>query len=282
MKEDRKSSNWSEFYSEFINRNIGLVSVEEQERIRTAKVAVLGVGGLGGPLVEQLVRVGCERLSICDNGKFEVSNLNRQICFKEDIGKFKIDVTEIRLKKINPNIEVIKSQDFDSSSALALLKDVSLAVLTLDDPIVSIVIARECFRRKIPLLESWGIPFLWAWWFTAENLDYETCYGFKTKKLTVDEITNSPETVFDIRVKVLDKLRQFPEVQERYNREKGTIQGMASGKLPFVSIAPIIRITASYLAYEAIFTGIIKAKKMVLAPTIIGYDYFNMKEINFE
>ena len=57
---------------------------------------------------------------------------------------------------------------------------------------------------------------------------------------------------------------------------------MASGKLPFVSIAPIIRITASYLAYEAIFTGIIKAKKMVLAPTIIGYDYFNMKEINFE
>jgi hypothetical protein len=132
------------------------------------------------------------------------------------------------------------------------------------------------------LLESWGIPFLWAWWFTAENLDYETCYGFKTKRLTVDEITNSPEIVFDIRVKVLDKLRQFPEVQERYNREKGTIQGMASGKLPFVSIAPIIRITASYLAYEAIFTGIIKAKKMVLAPTVIGYDYFNMKEINLE
>ncbi len=282
MKEDRKSSNWSEFYSEFINRNIGLVSVEEQERIRTAKVAVLGVGGLGGPLAEQLVRAGCERLSICDNGKFEISNLNRQICFEEDVGKFKIDVTEIRLKKINPNVEVIKSREFDSSNASALLKDASLAVLTLDDPIVSIVIARECFRRKIPLLESWGIPFLWAWWFTAENLDYETCYGFKTKRLTVDEITNSPEIVFDIRVKVLDKLRQFPEVQERYNREKGTIQGMASGKLPFVSIAPIIRITASYLAYEAIFTGIIKAKKMVLAPTVIGYDYFNMKEINLE
>jgi len=282
MKEDRKSSNWSDFYSEFINRNIGLVSVEEQERIRTAKVAVLGVGGLGGPLAEQLVRAGCERLSICDNGKFEISNLNRQICFEEDVGKFKIDVTEIRLKKINPNVKVIKSWEFDSSNASALLKDASLAVLTLDDPIVSIVIARECFRRKIPLLESWGIPFLWAWWFTAENLDYETCYGFKTKNLTVDEITNSPEIVFDIKVKVLDKLRQFPEVQKRYNREKGTIQGMASGKLPFVSIAPIIRITASYLTYEVIFAGIIKAKEMVLAPTIIGYDYFNMKEINLE
>lgn len=282
MKEDRKSSNWSEFYSEFINRNIGLVSVEEQEKIRTAKVAVLGVGGLGGPLAEQLVRAGCERLSMCDNGKFEISNLNRQICFEEDIGKFKIDVAEIRLKKINPDVEVIKSRGFDSSSASALLKDASLAVLTLDDPIVSIAIARECFIRKIPLLESWGIPFLWAWWFTAENLDYETCYGFKTKKLTVDEIINSPEIVFDIKVKVLDKLRQFPEIQERYNREKGTIQGIASGKLPSVSFAPVVRMTASYLAYEAIFAGIIKAKTMVLAPAVIGYDYFNMKEINLE
>ena len=191
-------------------------------------------------------------------------------------------VTEIHLKKINPNVKVIKSREFDPSSALTLLKDVSIAVLTLDDPIVSIVIARECFKRKIPLLESWGIPFLWAWWFTAENLDYETCYGFKTKKLTVDEITNSPEIVVDIKVKVLDKLRQFPEVQERYNREKGTIRGIASGKLPFVSIAPVVRITASYLAYEVIFAGIIKAKEMVLAPTITGYDYFNMKEINLE
>jgi DNA-binding Lrp family transcriptional regulator len=221
-------------------------------------------------------------LSICDNGKFEVSNLNRQICFEEDVGKFKIEVTEIRLKKINPKVEVIKSREFDSSNVSALLKDVSLAVLTLDDPIVSIAIARECFKRKIPLLESWGIPFLWAWWFTAEGVDYETCYGFKTKKLTVDEITNSPEIVFDIKLKVLNKLRQFPEVQERYNREKGTIRGIASGKLPFVSIAPVVRITASYLAYEAIFAGIIKAKKMVLAPRVIGYDYFNMKEINLE
>jgi hypothetical protein len=282
MKEDRKSSNWSKFYSEFINRNIGLVSVKEQEKIRTAKVAVLGVGGLGGPLAEQLVRAGCERLSICDNGKFEVSNLNRQICFEEDVGKFKIDVTEIRLKKINPNVEVIKSRDFDSSSASALLKDASLAVLTLDDPIVSIIIARECFRKEIPLLESWGIPFLWAWWFTLENLDYETCYGFKTKKLTIEEISNTPEIVFDIKVKVLDKLRQFPEIQERYNREKGTIKGIASGKLPSVSFVPIIRMTASYLAYEAIYAGIIKAKTMVLAPTVIGYDYFNMKEINLK
>jgi len=282
MKKSRIHKNWSEFYSEFINRNIGLVSVEEQEIIRTSKVAVLGMGGLGGSLSEQLVRVGCEHLSICDNGVFEVSNLNRQICFQKDIGKQKIDVSESRLKQINPDVEIIKALEFNSNTVQSLLKGIKLAVLTLDDPIVSIYIARECLKREIPLLEAWGIPFLWAWWFTTENPDYETCYGFTTKGLTLEEITNSPEITFSIRVKILDKLKQFPEVQDRYNREEGTIKGLASGKLPFVSIAPVVRLTASYLAYETIYAGIIKAKKMSLAPTVLAYDYFKMKSLQLK
>ena len=156
MKKSRKHENWSEFYSEFINRNVGLVSVVEQETIRNSKVAVLGVGGLGGPLAEQLVRSGCEHLSICDNGTFEVSNLNRQICFEEDLGKFKVDVTEVQLKKINSNVTVNKAKEFNSDTASDLLKDISLAVLTLDDPIVSIYIARECLERKLGGFHTYG------------------------------------------------------------------------------------------------------------------------------
>jgi len=279
MKKSRKHENWSEFYSEFINRNIGLVSVEEQELIRTSKVAVLGVGGLGGPLSEQLVRAGCEHLSICDNGVFEISNLNRQICLQEDIYKRKIDVLESRLKQINQDAEIIKALEFDSNAVQNLLKDVDIAVLTLDDPIVSIYIARECFKRKIPLLEAWGIPYLWAWWFTPDSVDYETCYGFNTNNLTLEEIKNSPEIEIDIKARVLAKIRQFPEVDDRYNREKGTVKELESGKLPFVSIAPVVRLTASYLAYETIYAGIIKAKKMSLAPTVLAYDYFKMRTI---
>jgi len=279
MKKSRKHENWSEFYSEFINRNIGLVSVEEQELIRTSKVAVLGVGGLGGPLSEQLVRAGCEHLSICDNGVFEISNLNRQICLQEDIYKRKIDVLESRLKQINQDAEIIKALEFDSNAVQNLLKDVDIAVLTIDDPIVSIYIARECFKRKIPLLEAWGIPYLWAWWFTTDSVDYETCYDFNTKNLTLEEIKNSPEIEIDIKARVLAKIRQFPEVDDRYNREKGTVKELESGKLPFVSIAPVVRLTASYLAYETIYAGIIKAKKMSLAPTVLAYDYFKMRTI---
>lgn len=279
MKKNRTHANWSEFYSEFISRNIGLVSVEEQEIIRTSKVAVLGMGGLGGPLAEQLVRSGCEHLAICDKEKFDTSNLNRQVCLEGDLGKLKTDVCAERFRKINPSVEIDKSNEFTLETAKLLLKNSKVAVLTLDDPIVSIHIARECLERRIPLLEAWGIPYLWAWWFTPESVDYETCYGFNTKNLSIDEISSSPEISFDIKLKILDKLKQFPEVQDRYNREKGTIQGIASGKLPFVSIAPVVRLTASYLAYETIYAGVIKVKEMNLAPNIHAFDYFRMKSI---
>jgi len=279
MVGNRTHKNWTLFYSKFINRNIGLVSIEEQEKIRNTSVAIFGVGGLGGPLVEELARSGCENISICDNGTFKVSNLNRQLCFKEHIGKFKVDILENLLKKINPNIEVNKTLEVSELNVSNILKHVSLAVLTLDDPVISILIARECLKMKIPLLESWGIPYLWAWWFTPQGIDYESCYGFNTKKISINNIRDSKENVTNIKMKIFNKLLQFPGIRERYDREKGTVKSLLSGKIPFVSFAPIVRMTASFLTFEIIFSGIIKAKKMILAPNVLGYDYIKMRPI---
>ena len=101
MYDKRRNAKWSENYWNQIKRNIGLVSLSEQEEIRKKKIAILGVGGLGGPIAEQLIRVGCENITICDNDKFELTNLNRQLCMKEDIGHNKIDVIEKLLKRIS-------------------------------------------------------------------------------------------------------------------------------------------------------------------------------------
>lgn len=275
----RTHKNWSSFYSNFINRNIGLVSIEEQEKIRNFSIAVFGVGGLGGTLAEELTRTGCEHISLFDNGTFEVSNLNRQLCYKEDIGRFKVEVIEKYLKKINPDIIINKALEITENNISNVLKNISLAVLTLDDPVTSILIARECLKMKIPLLESWGIPYLWAWWFTPQSIDYETCYGFNTKKISIDKIGNSKEIITEIKMKIFDKLLQFPGIRELYNREKGTSDRLLSGKLPFVSFAPVVRMTASYLAFEVIFSGIIKSKKMIMAPNVLGFDYVKMRPI---
>ncbi|MFX0074920.1 MAG: ThiF family adenylyltransferase [Candidatus Hermodarchaeota archaeon] len=282
MNTRRDYRGWNAFYSEFISRNIGLVSMEDQEKIRNSSIAIFGIGGLGGSLAEELTRTGCEHIKICDNGVFEVSNLNRQLCSRDDIGKYKVDVVETLLKKINPGINVKKEYEVNKTNISNILESTTLVALTLDDPITSILIARECLNYKIPMIESWGIPYLWVWWFTHESIDYESCYGFQTNEKSIDSLLSDPKLLGDIKSKVFKLITQFPEIRERYSREKNIVEKMASGELPFVSFAPIVRITASYLAFEIVFSGITQLKRMELAPNINGYDYFSMKPIKFK
>ena len=159
---------WSNSYWERVTRNIGPITFQEQEIIRTSRVAVLGVGGLGGPLAENLVRSGCQDLVICDFDVFDESNLNRQICTIEDIGKRKIDVMAEFLRKIDPEVAIKKFFKITERNIDAVLESVKVVALTLDDPATSIFIARECRKRGIPMVESWGVPFLLTWWFTLD------------------------------------------------------------------------------------------------------------------
>jgi len=282
MFEKRRSQNWTDSYWNRIKRNIGIIKIQEQEKLRESSITIFGMGGLGGPVAEQLIRSGIENISICDNKIFEESNLNRQICTRTDIGKYKVDVTEDLLRKINSEITVYKYYEISEKNILKLLRNASISVLTLDDSVASILIARECLKRNIPLLESWGLPYLWAWWFTSKSIDYETCYGFNTYEMTINEIKQSEEILLNMKKRVFNMMQQFPSIAEIYDREEGTVKGLLTGQLPFVSLAPIVRIIASYLSFEVIFSGILKIKQMILAPNIIGYDYIRMKPINFK
>ncbi|GAG61631.1 unnamed protein product, partial [marine sediment metagenome] len=190
MFTNQKLESWSDLYWEHVVRNIGPITYEEQETIRISRVAVLGVGGLGGPLAENLVRAGCQDLIICDFDVFDESNLNRQICTTDDLGKRKIDVVEAFLQKIDPEISVRKFFKITQQNIDEVLEGVKVIALTLDDPVTSIFIAREAQKREIPMIESWAVPFLYTWWFTPDSVDYEECYGLETKKFDYFELSN--------------------------------------------------------------------------------------------
>ena len=271
---------WSELYSEHIGRNIGLLSTTDQEELRTTRVAIMGTGGLGGPLAEQLIRAGCERIIICDNDTYDSSNLNRQLCTLEDIGKFKVDILEQFLLKINPNLKIRKFYEVTTKNISNILDKVSITCLTLDDPIASILIARECRMRNIPMLETWGIPYLFAWWFTPKSINYEKCYGFNTSGLTIEQIRQSTDQKITSNLKFISLLFELPGLKSTYNREPGMIEKMLSGQIPGRTIAPIIRLNASYLAITVIYAGILKLKKMTLAPKLVGYDYLKDKPVD--
>lgn len=282
MFEKKKIKQWSNSYWNQINRNIGLIKIIEQEKIRKTIIGVFGVGGLGGPLVEQLIRMGCENLKICDNKKYEESNLNRQICTRKDLGCYKVDHLENYAEKINPEVQIQKYYNINEENIYDILKNTKIACLTLDDPIISILVSRACKKNKIPMIEAWAIPYLCTWWFDQKSIDYEACYGLKTKDMTITQIIKSKKVSSGIKKAILTKLLQFPGIKDIYDREKGTVEGMLSGLLTLRSLSPIVRINASFIAFDIIYTGILKLKPKILAPNVNGYDYLRMKPIKFE
>lgn len=96
---------WPKEYFSTIERQIGIFSFEDQEKIKNTHIGALGCGG-ASPVVEILVRLGCENITICDKDKWVFSNLGRTVCRFKDIGKYKVDTVKELAKSINPNVKI--------------------------------------------------------------------------------------------------------------------------------------------------------------------------------
>ncbi|MBU0683946.1 MAG: ThiF family adenylyltransferase [Candidatus Omnitrophica bacterium] len=97
----------NDFYEQMVERNIGVISEKEQERLRNACVAVAGCGGIGGLSAEQLVRIGVGHVKIADPDTFAVHNLSRQSgSTSANIGQNKADVLGRHFKSINPTMQL--------------------------------------------------------------------------------------------------------------------------------------------------------------------------------
>ena len=136
-----------------------IVGNENLTLLNKKTVLVLGCGGVGGYVVESLVRSGIGKLIICDFDKIDITNINRQIiALDSTIGKLKVDVLENRIKDINPNCEVIKISDFIDNSNLDLLfnYDIDYFVDACDTMTTKKGVIRECIKRGIPFISSMG------------------------------------------------------------------------------------------------------------------------------
>lgn len=84
-----------------------LVGKDGMEKLSNSHVAVFGIGGVGGYVVEALVRSGVSKFDIIDDDMVCLTNINRQIIATRDtVGKYKVDVMKERILSINPNAEV--------------------------------------------------------------------------------------------------------------------------------------------------------------------------------
>lgn len=90
-----------------------LLGKSAMERLGSSRVAVFGIGGVGGYTVEALVRSGVGTIDLIDNDVVSLSNINRQIIAAHStIGEYKVDAAEKRALDINPNVKIFKHPVF--------------------------------------------------------------------------------------------------------------------------------------------------------------------------
>jgi hypothetical protein len=94
-------------YEQFFERNFGVFTPEEQQRVQRGKVVIVGCGGIGGLVAVALARSGLEHFVLYEFDTYQPSNMNRQIeCFTDTLGNNKAVAIKDALLKINPEIEI--------------------------------------------------------------------------------------------------------------------------------------------------------------------------------
>lgn len=133
-------------YNEKFARNP--FSSEEQNIIASAKFAIVGMGGIGGFVLENLVRSGAAKFLVFDHDKFELSNFNRQLLATDNsLGKSKMKEAMERARSINKNIEIEGREKFASDSDLA---GVELIIDATDNIKTKIAICSSAKKHNIP------------------------------------------------------------------------------------------------------------------------------------
>ncbi|MGI6067340.1 tRNA threonylcarbamoyladenosine dehydratase [Absicoccus porci] len=136
-----------------------LLGKEAMEKLNQAHVAVFGIGGVGGYVVEALARSGVGHLDIIDNDTVSITNINRQIIALDDtIGQLKVDVMEKRIHAINPQIEVTKHACFflPETSDQFDFSQYDYVVDCVDTVTAKIEIIMKAKAQNIPVISAMG------------------------------------------------------------------------------------------------------------------------------
>jgi molybdopterin/thiamine biosynthesis adenylyltransferase len=137
-------------------RNRKAMSVSDQLTLFRSRVAVIGCGGLGGYIVEELARLGVGRIVVIDPDVFEEHNLNRQLFSSPaNLGHAKVEAAVKRINEINPAVTVVPVQKaFARENGAELLGGCQVAVDALDTIQVRLELANVCTALKIPLVHG--------------------------------------------------------------------------------------------------------------------------------
>lgn len=194
-------------------RNRKTITTLLQRKLFQSKVAVIGCGGLGGYIIEELARLGVGTIKAIDPDIFEEHNLNRQIlCKVSDLGKPKAKVAKTRVKAVNPAIKIIPIvKPFSQENGIALLKGMDIVVDALDSVPTRIELAECCAALNIPMVH--GTIGGWYGQLTTQFPDdrtvqmiYRNCKDTKGVERMLGNPSFTPAVIASLQVAEVCKL----------------------------------------------------------------------------
>lgn len=166
--------------SERYARNFDTLSRTEQDRLASAKVVVLGLGGLGGGVCEMLARTGVGHLVLVDGDVFEASNLNRQLlCTEALVGTSKAKAAEKRVRAVNSQVTVTPVAAYaDETSLYDMIRGSDLVVDCLDSIHGRFMLQDAAKKARMPVVAGAiaGVSGQVTVFF-PEDKGYELIYG---------------------------------------------------------------------------------------------------------
>jgi len=136
-----------------------LYGEEAMQRLSSLRVAVFGIGGVGGYTVEALARSGIGALDLIDDDKVCLTNINRQIlATRKTVGKYKVDVAAERVHEINPDCEVRTYKTFflPDTQDMFDFTDYDYVVDAIDTVTGKLAIIEKAKTAKTPVISSMG------------------------------------------------------------------------------------------------------------------------------
>ena len=157
----------NELDSKDIQRYSRQIMLEEigfigMEKLRNSKVCVVGVGGIGNPVVTQLTAMGIGKIRIVDRDVVEISNLHRQHLYTEqDIGKVKVEAAIEHLKKRNTDVEIEALPiSVTPYTAENIVKGFDIVIDALDSVDARYALNDACIKHNIPLIYAGALVML--------------------------------------------------------------------------------------------------------------------------
>ena len=143
-------------------RNKELISAAEQALLHKKTAAVIGLGGLGGHIAEQLARLGIGRLILIDGDNIDQTNLNRQLFATEHtLSKPKTEAALARITEVNSDIDCIAHQlRLTADNAPELLKGADIVLDAVDNIPTRLMLESACEQLNIPLIHG----SIGGWW----------------------------------------------------------------------------------------------------------------------